>query len=40
MEDIKANKIDVNTYSNFEEIIKKNVELDVSIYFDKQYLSN
>ena len=38
MEDIKANKIDVNTYSNFEEIIQKNVELDVSIDFDKQQM--
>ena len=38
MSDIKANKIDVNTYSNFEEIIQKNVELDVSIDFDKQQM--
>ncbi len=38
METLKANKIDVNTYSNFEEIIQKNVELDVSIDFEKQQM--
>ena len=38
METLKANEIDVNTYSNFEEIIQKNVELDVSIDFEKQQM--
>ena len=38
METLKANKIDVNTYSNFEEIIQKNVELDVSIDLEKQQM--
>ena len=38
MEALKPNKIDVNTYSNFEEIIQKNVELDVFIDFDKQQM--
>ena len=38
MNEIKANKIDVNTYSNFDEIIQKNVELDVSIDFEKSQM--
>jgi leukotriene-A4 hydrolase len=38
MSRIKANKIDVNTYSNFDEIVQKFVELDVSIDFDKQQM--
>jgi len=38
MSEIKANQIDINTYSNFDEIIQKNVELDVSIDFDKKQM--
>ena len=38
METLKANTIDVNSYSNFDEIIQKNVELDVSIDFEKQQM--
>ena len=36
MSQLKANKQDVNTYSNFDEVIQKNVELEVSINFDKK----
>ena len=38
MKRLVANKIDVNTYSNFNEIIQNQVELDVSIDFDKQQM--
>ena len=38
MSQLKANKQDVNTYSNFDEVIQKNVELEVSINFDKKEL--
>ena len=38
MNDMKANEIDINTYSNFNEIIQKYVELDVSIDFNKQQM--
>ena len=38
MSTINANIEDVNTYSNFQDIIQKNVELDVSINFDKKML--
>ena len=36
MLELKANPEDVNTYSNFQEIIQKNVDLDVSIDFDNK----
>jgi len=36
MLEIKANSEDINTYSNFQEIIQKEVELDVSIDFDNK----
>ena len=39
MSHLKANKQDVNTYSNFDEVIQKYVELDVSIDFDKKELT-
>ena len=39
MSQLKANKQDVNTYSNFDEVIQKNVELEVSINFDKKELN-
>ena len=38
MNNITTNKIDINSYSNFDEIIQKFVELDVSIDFDKQQM--
>ena len=36
MLELKANSEDINTYSNFQEIIQKEVELDVSIDFDNK----
>ena len=36
MLELKANPEDINTYSNFQEIIQKEVELDVSIDFDNK----
>ena len=39
MAHLKANKQDVNTYSNFDEVTQKYVELDVSIDFDKKELT-
>ena len=38
MNNITTNKIDINSYSNFDEIIQKFVELDVSIDFDKKQM--
>ena len=38
MLELKANPEDVNTYSNFQEIIQKLVDLDVSIDFDNKLL--
>ena len=38
MNAIEANKIDVNTYSNFEEIVQKFLELDVSLDFKKEQM--
>ena len=38
MLELKANSEDVNTYSNFQEIIQKLVDLDVSIDFDNKLL--
>ena len=36
MLELKANPEDVNTYSNFQEIIQTLVDLDVSIDFDNK----
>ena len=36
MLELKANSEDINTYSNFQEIVQKEVELDVSIDFDNK----
>ena len=38
MNTIESNKIDVNTFSNFEEIVQKFVELDVSLDFKKEQM--
>ena len=35
---LKANENDVNTYSNFDEVIQKHVDLDVSIDFKRQQM--
>ena len=36
MQELKANPEDVNTYSNFQEVIQKEVNLDVQIDFDNK----
>ena len=38
MNDLKANENDVNTYSNFDEVIQTHVDLDVSIDFKRQQM--
>ena len=38
MLEIKTNSLDVNSYSNFHEIVQKSVELDVSIDFENKFM--
>ena len=35
---LKPNEVDVNTYSNFDEVVQRHVDLDVSINFNKQLM--
>ena len=36
MKDIKQNKEDISSYSNFDEIIQKELDIDVSLDFEKK----
>ena len=38
MYELKPNEVDVNTYSNFDEVVQRHVDLDVSINFNKQLM--
>ena len=38
MQEIKQNPEDISSYSNFQEIIQKEVDMDVSLDFDKKQM--